>query len=271
MKINNKNQIKKNISILLFYLQRAVELCKELDITFTEPEKALTYLLNVPVETIVEAAEKVSIAAQMKDGMNDIVFAPVIEKSFPGHEAFIKEHPLSILKSGKFKQVSLMMGYTDGEGTMAMYPFLQNPSLYKEVDEHFEKFVPADLKMNTEEAVKKIKEFYFKNQPISVETQDQFTDFISDNMLITKINAASKLHTNLSEAPVYFYRFSFDELSFYKTLYGINLSRACHADELLYLFNNDIVELDFPNKPGSNIDKTQKRMIKLWTNFAKYG
>lgn len=199
--------------------------------------------------------------------MNDIVFGPSKEKKFQGQKAFITRHPLAILKDGDFHQVPVMLGYTDDEGTMLMTPYLENPDLYKEIDKHFEKYIPIDLDPTT--AVPKIKQFYFNNKSLSKEFQDAFTDYITDHLFSYKIYKTAQLHASLSSEPVYFYRFAFDKISYFKSLYNIDLPKACHADELLYLFNNQI--LDFPNTPGSNVDITQKRMMHLWTTFAKYG
>lgn len=84
--------------------------------------------------------------------------------------------------------------------------------------------------------------------------------------------------------PVFLYRFSFDgqiyliprviEIPFK----GMKLSTNCngtknmllgasHADELCYLFKSKFTP---EVKSGSLVETTIKRMIKFWTNFAKY-
>lgn len=58
------------------------------------------------------------------------------------------------------------------------------------------------------------------------------------------------------------------ELNVYKRLSGLTTPGVCHADDLGYLFKNAFTpEL----VPGSIEDIGQRRFVRLWTNFAKYG
>ncbi|KRT84320.1 esterase, partial [Oryctes borbonicus] len=83
------------------------------------------------------------------------------------------------------------------------------------------------------------------------------------------VNAAMLHRENLGH-PIYCFRFSVDRtLNFYKRLQGTDFPGASHSDDLCYLFRvgnqkNEII-------PNSLEDITIQRMVKLWTNFAKYG
>lgn len=48
----------------------------------------------------------------------------------------------------------------------------------------------------------------------------------------------------------------------------IYFTGVCHVDEIGYLFTTILTETPIP---GSIEDITQRRMSRLWTNFAKYG
>lgn len=58
------------------------------------------------------------------------------------------------------------------------------------------------------------------------------------------------------------------QLNIYKQFNGINKPGVCHGDDLGYLFKTlftpDII-------PDSIEDIAQKRFVKMWTNFARYG
>lgn len=91
-----------------------------------------------------------------------------------------------------------------------------------------------------------------------------------------------------SEQPLYFYRFCFDgKRNFIKSMiqcthqgklvkyiYFLRMHifdsiGACHADELSYLFKCRMLPGDM--EPDSPEEVISKRLVKLWTNFARFG
>lgn len=67
----------------------------------------------------------------------------------------------------------------------------------------------------------------------------------------------------------YVYRFSHDGgLSFSQRLLDKKLPGVIHGDELGYLFTQDLL----PSAHESELDTlVRRRMVKLWTNFARTG
>lgn len=57
------------------------------------------------------------------------------------------------------------------------------------------------------------------------------------------------------------------ELGFYKKLANTTKPGVCHADDVGYLFK---ISMSPQIKEGSLEDKSMRRVITLWTNFAKY-
>lgn len=91
----------------------------------------------------------------------------------------------------------------------------------------------------------------------------------SDIVFIRGIYSCVKNHVATSTTPVYLYRFALDgSLNLFKAIGEITTPGACHADDLSYLFK---IKLGPTPEPDSVEDKTIKRMVKLWTNFAKNG
>lgn len=70
----------------------------------------------------------------------------------------------------------------------------------------------------------------------------------------------------------YLYEFNFvGSRNFMRTLLnmGNQYKGACHGDDLGYLFEGVLVK--FASNSDSADAETINRMVKLWTNFAKYG
>lgn len=91
---------------------------------------------------------------------------------------------------------------------------------------------------------------------------------LSDQWFVHGVHRTVKAHAKKSEKNVYFYRFSVDgDLNMFKKLIYNSEKGAQHGDELGYLFKVPFLSL----KPGSLEETVLKRMVKIWTNFAKTG
>lgn len=71
--------------------------------------------------------------------------------------------------------------------------------------------------------------------------------------------------------PVYLYKFSFDgSLNLIKTaLFLTDYPGACHGDDVFYMFK--IMKIPPPLFPTNIALQTRRRMVRMWTNFAKNG
>lgn len=74
-----------------------------------------------------------------------------------------------------------------------------------------------------------------------------------------------------SSAPVYLYQFSFDgSLNMVKTILLLNdYPGASHGDDVFYLFK--VAKIPAPLLPSNSAIQTRRRMVRMWTNFAKHG
>jgi len=89
-------------------------------------------------------------------------------------------------------------------------------------------------------------------------------------MFLQGIRKTARNHAKYGNAPVYMYRFSFDgSLGLYKRMLGIPRPGVCHGDELGYLFKFGFFNLSLD--PKSMEVQVKNRMVRMWTNFAKYG
>lgn len=166
-----------------------------------------------------------------------------------------------------------MIGYNSDEGIFKLVVTLYNGSAY---DIDFSQYVPNDLnpKNNTERAKRiaaEIKSFYnsrnYSNDPLQEEI-DLFTDI---HFLYGITTSVKTRVAHASSGPIYFYKFSMNTtLNQVKGFnqYTANRTGASHADDLYYLFKH---EESIPIVEGSLEDLCVDKLVKLWSNFARYG
>uniref|UniRef100_A0A8W7P0T7 Carboxylic ester hydrolase n=1 Tax=Anopheles coluzzii TaxID=1518534 RepID=A0A8W7P0T7_ANOCL len=98
-------------------------------------------------------------------------------------------------------------------------------------------------------------------------------ELVGDVGFYFPVYAAAELHSRFQqEAPLYFYRFSYEsELNQLRKQFSVpdGTPGAAHADELSYLFNGS--QITVPVEAGSVADQGRTLLCRLWTNFAKFG
>ena len=89
-------------------------------------------------------------------------------------------------------------------------------------------------------------------------------------MFVHGIVQTAVIHSQYSNANTFLYRFAYDgALGIYKRLLAVNRPGTCHGDELGYLFYFGILDVNIDPKSSESL--VQRRMVKMWTNFAKFG
>lgn len=102
-----------------------------------------------------------------------------------------------------------------------------------------------------------------------MDTVEEMILLLTDLMFVRGITDAAKVHSTFND-DVYFYKFGYDgALGLYKRLLNVNRPGVCHGDELGYLFYFGIFNVNLD--PSSSEANVKKRMLRLWTNFVKYG
>ncbi|XP_066249768.1 protein disabled isoform X3 [Euwallacea similis] len=108
-----------------------------------------------------------------------------------------------------------------------------------------------------------------KEEPDLVEeNEDSFS--VTGSVLLVSSMEAVRLHLKTQTHPIFVYRMSLDaKLNQLKVLLGwLDNPGAAHTDELGYLFNSTITPAIIA---GSLEDRSMRRFVELWTNFARYG
>ncbi|KAK9875460.1 hypothetical protein WA026_007854 [Henosepilachna vigintioctopunctata] len=276
----------------------AEEIMKYLGIKEDNDETILDILQKMSARKLVAAQSK--LPELMLAGQHRY-FGPIIEK--PSEDAFLSEDPSKIIESGNYNKVPMIIGATSNEGIFYdMFKKLRKINL--PFDCNME--VPFELNIlpktkSYEHLREKINKFYKLDEEIHNEKQCELK---SDNLFIHGIHRTVNYHLNTNSQPIYYYMFSFHgDLNYSKKFATVKspksfftccylsasfkhtllkktfgkiarnmsfheISGSCHADDLGYLFDS-IISIHV--KPNSREDKMIKSMVKLWTNFAKYG
>ncbi|XP_026483489.2 juvenile hormone esterase-like isoform X1 [Vanessa tameamea] len=241
-------------------IENATALAKELGCESIAIDEIYEFLSTTPVKDIVEAYERMSpLVGTMDKKLNP--FAPVVEKEFPGVEAFLTEPFVDVLTSGRVADIPVMIGSTAVE-----------VALVHDTDD-LQSYIPKDLNIerNSDEALaiaEKIKALYFKGDVSSDKSLNDRAHLVSDCLYNINMHRYIKYLVNNSNKPIYFYKFDYNgELDWSNHfLKSLDLKRAGHVDEVGYLFKNDLEKEVEPQDV-----KMRERLLRLWTNFAKGG
>ncbi|CAG9795467.1 unnamed protein product [Diatraea saccharalis] len=198
--------------------------------------------------------------------MADILFTPCVEREIDSMEPIITRFPLDILKSGNFTKVPMMVGNNDKEG---IYSVARDfGTSVKEVD-------TADLTKNDlvfpseadkNRTAQEIRQFYFSSG--EEELVMNMVDLYSDLHFKFPMYVETNLFSQAMEEPIFYYFFKY---SGYMNLAKFSSNNAgvvgaSHGDEVFYTHRSYI--LPYPERWLENV--MRKRMLTMWTNFAKY-
>ncbi|XP_045479791.1 juvenile hormone esterase-like [Harmonia axyridis] len=230
--------------------------CKEM-----KESDTLRFLQSLPAEKIYEGQSKfIDISYPCSFRM----FCPMIE-SKTNKNPFLNEEPVELLKTGRYYHVPTMIGYTNMESILFMDFDEECPLNVKCFEEDTLTPVWFGFEKGSREfqdVAKKIRKFYYgdsKPEYISLPT----VKMKSDIGIIRGVLKTAKYLAETSKEPTYLYRYSVPS-NHGEEYSAKNLNGAKHGDELAHLFQMG-TELDEASQ------RISQRLLKLWTNFAKYG
>ncbi|XP_055370969.1 juvenile hormone esterase-like [Condylostylus longicornis] len=249
----------------LYWTQKLAEMVK---CPVNDSEEMVKCLRGKPWEEIVKACFKWE-----ANGLADIEWNVEIEKDY-GQERFITKHPSVLYKNGEFSRIPVMVGITKDEFADQGHKIILNTKLLEELNEDFNHVAPIYFGYNSsdiDEANKiseKLKNVYFKDQNIGIETEASIGNIFSDALIIHGVHRFVQLASQ--HIDVYFYRFDFKgrfTCSYYtsdnKPFY------VYHEDILLYLFAYHTCAPDLKNEDPEYL--MMKKFIGFVTNLAESG
>ncbi|XP_025830548.1 venom carboxylesterase-6-like, partial [Agrilus planipennis] len=187
----------------------------------------------------------------------------------------LPDHPIKILESGKVKNLPWIFSMTESEGLYPAAEFVSNSRFLQEIQEQWDTLLPHILDFNhtlcsekLNPVAQEIRDYYFKDKPISENSFSTLVKLIGDRLFVVDIETAAKLQASRSSSPVYFYYFTYigthslsDFLSGNTENYG-----ASHGDDTLYVLRTHMQK----NCTEEDI-KMASLMRDLWSSFAHIG
>ena len=233
---------------------------RRLNLTFNSTEELVNKLQQLDTQSIVSGERDLL----SYNGTDDVEFVPSVDAN-----GFLNATPLNIMQSGNFRKIPLLIGTNNMDGLYAL-PFMK-PNFVDILNEYKPQLIPIllDLPDNIPEAAEVIdfiKNLYFDGNENG--NFGQYINIFSDGLFRYPLDRTLRYYLKSnSNHPIYVYDFSFDgELNFLKKALNLNVPGASHADDLGYLFDTQL-----PLVPDTPALLVKARMVKMWTNFAKFG
>lgn len=211
-------------------------------------------------------------------GTTPIPFVPCQDPSGTiGSEVFLPRHPLDIMESGGFAQVPYITGYTSAEALVMIRELTLDNTVFEQVNANNEVLVPFQWNItqgsaSAREISQAIANLYWNGAQLNENLREQWTTYLSDAMFNWGIDTTARMHSERQSAPVYYYKFSFvGTLNLIRNLLLIprEMEGATHGDDIFYLFS--VTSLPPPLFPTNESIMTRRRMVRMWSNFAKFG
>lgn len=247
---------------------RAYRLGRLVGVDAASDEDLVNRLRQLPATVINSRAESVLSAAERSRGLAVHPFVPAEEPAAPG--AFLPGSPNDLMVRGGALDVPYITGINDLEAGF----FLNRPVDYSALDlnREVENLMPVDLGLEPGSAehadvARRMKRSYFGDA--SAPTEMELAKFYSDLFVSWVVHRTVNILSPRASAPLYVYVFTHDGgRALSQRLLDKKLPGVCHTDELGYLFTQSVV----PRSRETDLDDlVTKRMVTLWTNFARNG
>ncbi|CAB3229011.1 unnamed protein product [Arctia plantaginis] len=262
--------------------ERAFKLGKMMNITTSSEIILLKELRNVDNLQIASRDVHACPDDYFKETQNSVIaFGPIVEKQPRG---LITEYPES---SDSEINIPILMGYNSREGLEPSLEYLKEPRFLPFVNKDFPLLFPIRVnfafdprKQVFSDARVEIKNFYFPKGKINVKNVPEIVTLTGDTIVNYALDYTARLYSKRSSKPVFYYHFDYySELNENKNAV-MNLSvvedgtwGTATGDEMCYLFkcpNLKNVYLKLKQQDSEELI-VQKKMLRLWANFIKYG
>ncbi|GBP73524.1 Bile salt-activated lipase [Eumeta japonica] len=216
-------------------IERAVQFGERLGYTNKSVEDLATDFINTDLDVIVGNLNG------YKFTDNSVLFAPCLEDpTLASIDTFMWRAPIHILRSGNYKKIPFLVGYTSAEGSLRAKEAVENDWLNR-MEKNFEQFLQSDLAFTNEtireEVANSIKSHYFPQSVVDDTTTTEYIKYHGDTMFLVSVIRAARERAVYSANLVRLYEFDFMGTFGEPWPYPkIALEGARHGHELHYLF-----------------------------------
>lgn len=254
-------------------LANAQMLARNLQLQYTNNIDLVNQLRQVSTERLLNAA---GINHDRNPRLFDaLTFMPSIDP-FDSTEPRILPLPIAFLiRNGAINNVTYMIGFNSAESMYAVRDVMADATILERFNQNPNLLIPPEWELlpNSIQALEVINVFrviYFGGaQNITVEHAHGWSQYVSDREFIFGISKQARLHQIRQR--VFYFKFNYSgALSFAQRALGLaEVPGAMHGDDAFYLFRlNRAVT---PVLPGDEAYAIQRRHVRLWTNFFRFG
>ncbi|XP_045489150.1 juvenile hormone esterase-like isoform X1 [Pieris rapae] len=227
--------------------KKPIKIAKTLGYEATTLNDAIKFLAKVDVQAVATATKS-------------LVFRPCIEKRFAGVKGFLHEHPVNMKLDLSNKTV--LIGNTKRE-------YAKEICLpYNAIDS--KDVVKINLNIGFEhndDIVDRIKRYYDIHEKEGQDEYENVLKFFSDLYFNYPTDRTINKYLGSGAKKIYQYVFSYSgNRNLMKVMRNISVEATTHGDDLGYLFKMTCLE-----KTSDSDQLLVDRMVKMWTDFAKYG
>ncbi|XP_039751951.1 esterase FE4-like [Pararge aegeria] len=248
-----------SFSVQIDPLTNAKNVAKELKFSDVDNLDALEkFFINAPIASLWS----INVISSKN---HSVIFAPCIERDL-GEEMFLDDHPVNILKSGDYPKVPMLYGIAEMEGIFrtGFFRFWRDT-----MNERFSDFFPEDLQFANEneknEVARKVKQFYFGNEPISENNVLSYVDYFTDAMFGYGTAKAVQLQVEAGNDQIYLYKYGFtDESENY--IIHTNVRGATHCAQTIA-----VMDQGDESKLSVEYQRMKAVVRDLWGNFITTG
>lgn len=240
----------------------------QLNCSVTEIKSMITCLKQIPMEILADGYKN------LKEWADYPVFTwiPVIEPNF-GQVRFLSEDPLLTYRHGDISKVQALIGVTNDEWAFPLPKFLDNETLFQELDYKFEERAPLCFMyekgtVNSMIISQHLRNETFGDHPITKDNIKGLHQLFSEGIITFGVFRTAQLLA-LNEEDLFFYRFSYKKR--YSHVYNKDGTPfgAVHADDLFYLF---VMKNKAPIFNSSDPEwGFLRNMTRMWVNFVRHG
>ncbi|CAK1541786.1 unnamed protein product [Leptosia nina] len=181
-------------------------------------------------------------------------------------DAFLTSTPIDIIREGAYPELPMLYGFTNMEGHYRLTVFEEFKDM---MNEDFNQFLPVDLQFSDEKekqlVARRIKEFYFGNQPVGPKTILKYVEYFGDVMFTYPMLRALKFYTENGHKQIYLYEFSFAAETRVAVPY-VNVRGAIHCAQ-----TDAIMDIGDEEMLSKEYQAVKRITRELWLNFITKG
>lgn len=255
--------------------QAAVNLARALQISFSSTQNLVDQLRNMPAQRLVDA-QAGWLDLPVPRGFSSMDWVPCVEPWNSPETRFLTDTPTNLMRSGQILRLPFIMGYMDVESLFMIRELLIDSNVFNNFINNPHFYVPQSFNLQpgsaaSNEVATAFRNQYFNGQHPSNAIRFNWTQYCSDHHFGFGIDRTIRYHAAAQSQPAYYYKFSYDgSLNMVKRLLLLSAEPgAMHADDIFYMFN--VASFPMPVLPTNHALTVRRRVVRLWTNFARFG